>query len=340
MSSAQSTLWITESDVVSLMHLGQAIDALERGLLQEASGEARNMSKTHVAWGNGHTLHALGASFEGAGIVGTKSWAHTEHGATPLLTLWDSRTGRLRAIIEAFALGQMRTGATSGVATKWMARPDADTMALIGTGKQALTQVAALAAVRTLREVRVFSPTAEHRNAFTRDLVGRGFGFGVVEATSIADAVRGSSIVTLATRARTPFLDKSMLEPGTHVNAIGAITPERQEFAPDVFERAGLVAVDDPQAVQRLSREFMDYFGRPNASWNTVKPLSALVAAKAARSSTCDVSLFKAMGMGISDLALGIEVLDRALATGRGRPLDHPARVWPRLSAQPHLSQE
>src|SRR5438105_165769 len=138
-----SALWITEADVVEMMDLREAIDALEQGLLAEARNEAQNMVKTHAEWGGGATLHAIGAIFPQAGFVGTKTWAHTPGGATPLLVLLDATTGALKAIIEAFALGQMRTAAASGVATRWLARKDATEFAMIGTGKQALTQVAA-----------------------------------------------------------------------------------------------------------------------------------------------------------------------------------------------------
>src|SRR5207302_875353 len=80
---------------------------------------------TRVVWGEGHSLHALGGEAASAGFVGTKTWAHTAGGATPLLILWDSGSGRLKAVIEAFVLGQLRTGAVSGVATRWLARSDA-----------------------------------------------------------------------------------------------------------------------------------------------------------------------------------------------------------------------
>ena len=130
-------LWITESDVVESLSLPEAIPALEAGLALEAAGSARNMAKTHQIWGGHHTLHAIGAVVEGAHIVGTKTWAHTAGGATPLVTLWNSESGNLEAIIEAFALGQMRTGGISGVATARMAAWDADDFAIIGTGKQA-----------------------------------------------------------------------------------------------------------------------------------------------------------------------------------------------------------
>ena len=135
MNAASTPVWISEQQIVSLMNLSGAIEALEAGLAQQASGAASNMGKTHVAWGHSN-LHAIGAAFQDAGTVDTKTWAHTEGGACPLLILFDSANGQLKAILEAFALGQMRTGGISGVATKWLARPDADVLALIGTGKQ------------------------------------------------------------------------------------------------------------------------------------------------------------------------------------------------------------
>jgi ornithine cyclodeaminase len=136
--TVSSPLWITEAEVVALLNLSDAIAALEQGLRLEARGEAANMAKTHATWGSGSTLHAIGATFGSAGFVGAKTWAHTEGGATPLLILFDSETGALKAVTEAFALGQLRTGGISGVATHWLAAADADELAIVGTGKQAL----------------------------------------------------------------------------------------------------------------------------------------------------------------------------------------------------------
>src|SRR5438046_10767009 len=112
--------WITEADVAQSIDLRDAIDALTRGLREEAAGSARNMDKTAAHWGKASNMHAIGAVFEGAGVFGTKTWGHTEGGSTPLLLIWSTENGRLEAVIEAFALGQMRTGAMSGVAKRWM----------------------------------------------------------------------------------------------------------------------------------------------------------------------------------------------------------------------------
>jgi ornithine cyclodeaminase len=313
------------------MRLAEAIDALERGLRLEAAGTAYNMPKTQALWGGGHTLHAIGAVAPGAGLVGTKTWAHTGGGATPLLLLWDCESGRLRAVIEAFALGQMRTGAMTGVATKWMAAADADTLAVVGTGKQALTQVAAVHAARPLGRLRIYSPRAESRAAFA-DKVRAAFDFAVEDCTSVAAATEGAAIVTLVTRARAPFLAAEHLSTGAHLNAVGAISPEREEFHQDVFVRAGAVAVDKLDSVRRLSREFMTYYDRGPGEWAEVRPISALIAGGFARDAAMDVTLFKAMGMGISDLALGTDLLRRAEAAGAGRPLPHPEKALPRLS--------
>ena len=323
-------LWITEQDVVEVISLPEAIPALEAGLALEAAGSARNMEKTHQIWGGHHTLHAIGAVVEGAHVVGTKTWAHTAGGATPLVTLWNSDTGKLEAIIEAFALGQMRTGGISGVATGCMAKADADDLAIIGTGKQSMTQVVAVNAVRPLKRIRVFSPTAENRRAFLARLEKLFPTATLVEAASVEEAVKDAPIITLVTRARTPVLTASMIARGAHLNAVGAITPEREEFTQDVFDRISVIAVDMVESVKSLSAEFRKRFG--DGDWSQVRPLSELVAAKAERPKDADITLFKAMGMGLSDLALGIEILKLVRAKGLGRAMPHPKPAQPRLT--------
>jgi ornithine cyclodeaminase len=326
-------LWITEADVVEALSLPEAIPALESTLTLEAADQARNMEKTHQIWGGHHTLHAIGAVVEGAKTVGTKTWAHTAGGATPLVTLWNSDTGKLEAIIEAFALGQMRTGGISGVATDRMAARDADELTIVGTGKQALTQVVAVGAVRKLKRIRVFSPTPENRRTFIAKLEKLFPSADLIDAQSVAQAVKDAPIITLVTRARTPILEERMIARGAHLNAVGAITPEREEFTQDVFERVSAIAVDMVESVKSLSAEFRKRFG--DGDWSRVRPLSELVAAKAERPKGADITLFKAMGMGLSDLALGIEILKRVRAKGGGRPMPHPKPAQPRLTRSP-----
>jgi ornithine cyclodeaminase len=319
--AATPALWITEADVTALLDMHAAIAAVERALQAEASGAAQNLLKTYTQWGTGGTLHALGGALLPSDVVGTKTWAHTAGGATPLLVLFDAATGALCAVIEAFALGQLRTGATAGVATRWLATETARTFALIGSGKQAMAQVAAVLAVRPGCTVRVFSPTAAHREALAAR-VREVFAVEAATAGSIDEAVDGAAIVTLATRARTPFLRAQALARDAHVNAIGAITPDRAELAADVFDRCSVVAADSIPAVQQLSREFREHYG--GRDWTAVVPLSQIVGGALPRRPDSDLTLFKAMGAGIADVAVGVEVLECARHVGRGRRLEQP----------------
>ncbi|HEU5239571.1 MAG TPA: hypothetical protein VFU37_20740, partial [Pyrinomonadaceae bacterium] len=228
MSAVSSPLWISEADVVAMMDIAGAIDAFEQGLLTEARGEARNMVKTHVAWDSA-TLHAIGAVFPKKQFAGTKTWAHTAGGATPLLILFDSETGSLKAIIEAFALGQLRTASAAGVATDRLAAKDADDFAVIGTGKQALPQIAAAIAVRRIKRIRVFGRNEERRKQLAAQ-VKTEFGIETIAVRSVAEAIAGASIITTVTRATEPIVTAEMITTGAHINAIGAIVPSRAEI--------------------------------------------------------------------------------------------------------------
>lgn len=326
MADTNEALWISEQDIVDLISLKEAVPALESGLRLEHEGKAQNMKKTHAVWNDKKsTLHALGAVFDGAGLVGTKTWSHTPGGACPLLILFNSDNGKLLAVLEAFALGQMRTAAISGVATRYMSSPNANDMAIIGTGKQALAQVAGVNAVRDLQRLRVYSPTETKRIAFA-EKVRANFNFDVEVCKNVESTVKDADIVTLVTRSQESILSADMLTNGCHLNAVGAITPERKEFSQDIFTRTRLIAVDTVDSVRRLSSEFIEQFGEDDANWESVKPLSSLVSSGTTRPADCEISLFKAMGMGLSDLSMGSEILKRARENGAGRSIPQPEK--------------
>ena len=327
-----SPLWITEADVVSLISLPEAVEALERILAMEAGDAAANMPKTVLMVGENDAMHALGASVAGAGLCGTKTWVNVGGKSATVLVLFSLEDGALRAVIEATALGQMRTAAMTGVGTRRLAAAGCDEMAIIGTGKQALTQIAACAAVRPLKSVRVFSRNPASRARFVEAASDR-FDFRVTAAGTLEDAVKDAPIVTLVTNATQPFLEADMVASGSHINAMGAIVPKRCEFTADVFPRADVIAVDSLRGVRDLSAEFRDNYGDDEEAWRAVRPISALIADDYERPDGADLTLFKAMGMGISDLALGAEILERAMARGAGHALPERVRTPPRLTS-------
>ncbi len=316
---------ITESEVASTLDLREAIQVVEAGLRHQAAGTALDMAKTHASW-EGATLHAIGGVLAEQGLAGTKTWAHTPGGAAPYLLLFDSRNGSLRALVEAFALGQLRTAAVSGVATSLLSDPNADELAIIGTGKQALPQVAAVAAVRPLRRVHAYSRDHARASAFCRQ-IEKQLPIAATAASSVAEAVHDKPIITLATRATEPFLRAGMLAAGAHINAIGAVTPERSEFEPGLLERCSVVAVDSIAQTRELSSEFRAFYGADDAGWAPVKRLADLVGGEVPRPSGHHMTLFKGMGVGLFDLALGALCLQQAEAHDLGQALPSVVRA-------------
>lgn len=325
-------IWLREDEIVDLVDLNDAIDALESGLKEEGRGSANNIPKALGTWGDGSSMHALGSVFTEAGYCGWKTWANTKRGAEALFILFDSNNGALCAVMEAVSLGKMRTSAISGLATRWLAAEDAVEMALVGTGHQALTQVAAVAAVRPLERLKVFSPTAENRAKFVAQ-AREAFDFAVEEAESVEACVADTPIVTLITRASEPFLSGDMLAKGSHLNAVGAILPGRREFTADVFDRADLVVGDYLPNLQRASQEFIEHFEDGPGEWSQVKLLSEIITKGQKRPAEADVTLFKAMGMGISDLSVAKVAYERARERGVGMPVAKPGRAQPRWRA-------
>jgi ornithine cyclodeaminase len=317
-------LWLTEADVVSLINLSGVIEALERALRLEHEGKAKNMYKAQTVWKTGST-NVTGAQFLGDGFSGAKVWTNVGGSSEPLTVLHGADDGHVRAIIESIALGTMRTAALAGVATKWLAVPGADEMALVGSGKQSITQVAAVHAVRPLKRLRVWSPRAESRAQFVA-LARTKFKFEVVDAPTLEDCVKDAPIVSTVTRAKDPFLFLRHLAPGAHLNAVGAIIPEFAEIAPEVVAAADRIVVDNLEQVQENSRELQSHLGTDPKRWQSVLALAAVVAEGKGRPAGARLTLFKFMGVGLGDVAAGVEIYRRALAQGKGRKMPHAVR--------------
>lgn len=329
MTMAEGALYLTEADVASLVDLTDAIDAIEDACARQGRRETLEIPKALGTLVDG-SMHSLGSAFPDRAIGGFKNWINTKRGAAAVMTVFDVEQGSLSAIVEAGALGQLRTAAIAGVGARWLAPANASDMALIGTGRQAILQVASVAAVRPLRRLRVFSPTPDRRRAFV-DKTREAFAFEVEECATAGEALEGAEIVTLVTRAKQPFVHASMLATGAHLNAVGAILPASAEFSQDVFERARAVVVDSVAGAQFNSREFIDRYGAPgDAGWANVQTLSDVIASGVRPSTSGDLTLFKAMGMGISDLAVVQLVIERARDRKIGIPIAPRAAVTPR----------
>ncbi len=327
----EATLWISEADVTSALSLEDAIAALADGFGEEGRGRAIPMEKTMISFGDHGTLHALGAVLEDEQLVGTKTWAHTPGGADPVLLVFDANNGSLVAVVEAFALGQLRTAGTAALATDRLARANAARLGIIGTGKQAVAQVAAVCAVRPIAEVRAYSRDAERRAGFASSVEVE-LGVECRAVTSAQAAVEGADVVTLITRATEPVLSAAMVEPGVHINAVGAIDLQRREFEPSLLGGCSLVVTDSIAQVKNLSSEFREFYGGDARHWAAVRSLGEVVDHGMTRSGPEDVTLFKGMGSGLEDIALGREVLRRLRDRQGNVKVERRGRAKPALT--------
>ena len=308
---------IRESDVREVVKMSDALAAVEASLLEQANGTGVNEPRRRVRQPHG-TLHLMGAAVVERGFWGFKAYTVTRAGARFTINLYDIETGSLLALIEADHLGQLRTGAASGVATKHLARPDAGTLAVFGSGYQAETQLEAIAAVRSLRQVRVFSRSAERRASFAERMSLK-LNLPVIPVESESEAIRGADIVTTITTANDPVFDGQTLEPGAHVNAAGANSIARAEIDATAVRRASLICTDDIEQARIESGALTRAFERNALNWSKVRRLADVVAGMIpGRQRADDITLFESHGIALWDIALAAEVFTRAAAAGLG----------------------
>lgn len=323
------SLWLTEQDVYKTVSLNDAIDALEKGIVLEANGQASNVAKALGVWGQHRSMHALGSMMPERGYVGFKTWANTPDGAMAVFSMYSADNGALLCQMEAALLGKLRTSGISGLATKWLAPAAADEMAIIGTGFQAFPQIAAVAATRKLSRLRIFSPTKQSRDAFA-EKASEALPFKVTVCETLGDALDGVPIVTVVTRASEPFVHGDLIAKGAHINACGAVLPANAELHLDVLDRCDLVVVDNIANARANARELKEKYGDVDEEWKAVRTLGDVISGKASRTGEADVTLFKPMGMGLSDLSVAIAVYERAKEQGLGVELPAGQRVDPR----------
>jgi ornithine cyclodeaminase/alanine dehydrogenase-like protein (mu-crystallin family) len=259
----------------------------------------------------------MSATLPSSGLMGFKAYTHSPKGAHFWVALFDAADGHPRAVMEADWLGRMRTGAASGLATKYLARRDASIFTIIGAGSQALTQVLAVAAVRKLREIRVFSRDAGHREAFA-DQVSATLDVPVRAMASLRDAVDGAEILTTITPAAQPIFPGEWLQAGQHLNVCGSNYPDRREVDGRTIARADLLVADDVDAARLEAGDLILAEREGQMSWGRVRSLREVVAGTTGQRQPSDVSVFKSVGLAIEDVAAGSLVLQLAESRGVG----------------------
>jgi alanine dehydrogenase len=321
-NGGKSVLLLTEDDVRRLLTMDMALEAVEQGLRKLALDEATNAPRARVQTDHA-MLHVMAAAAKSLGVMGAKVYSTSrKSGARFLLPLFDGKSGSLLCLMQADYLGQVRTGAASGIATQFMARPDAGEVGVYGSGKQARTQVQAICRVRRIRQVQVYSPNEERRRAFATEM-SELCQTEVVPVSRPEMAAEKKDIIITATTSREPVLYGHWIAEGTHINAIGSNFLAKSEIDSATVRRCAVVAVDSKDQARLEAGDFQQALEDGSLHWADVRELGQIIVGRyPGRKHPQDVTLFKSLGIAIEDVAVAARVYARAQAEGIGKMIE------------------
>ena len=312
--------YLTEAHVKQLLTMKDAVRLVEEALKARAEGRATDVPRVRTRVPQG-TLHVLQAAAPELNRIGYKAYYSSPTGTRFHVHLYDMAKGPLDAIVEASHLGMVRTGAASGVATRYLAREDASIVAMIGAGKQAVGQLEAVCEVRKIAKVRVWSRKAATSQKFC-DALSKRLNVEMKVVASGAEAVKGAHIVNVITKASEPVLLGEWLEPGQHVNAAGSNSLIRRELDEAAVKRAGYITVDSRNTARNESGDLLPLAESGLLDWDTLAELGEIIIGRARRRASADeITLYESHGMGIQDLYVAHKLVELARTNGVGADL-------------------
>lgn len=314
-------IFLNETDVRQLLTMPLALDAVEEAHSELSLGKAIDVPRQRTRLPQ-TALHLLQGAMPGRDAIGYKAYTSNRSGVRFLVHVFSAATGGLRVVLEADFLGMMRTGAASGVATRWLARPDAEILGVFGAGWQAEGHLEAIAAVRPLRRVKVFSRNVERLVAFCSKMAER-LKIEVVPASSAEETVRGSDIVSTITTSAMPLFEAAWLSPGTHINAAGSNSLIRREVGEDVLKLSRPIVVDSVDSALKEAGDLLPAMEKGRLSERQLVELGDVIVGRHPGRSTADeITLFESQGMAIQDISLAVRL--EALARERGIGVELP----------------
>jgi alanine dehydrogenase len=307
-------LYLTEAEVAELLTPADALSAVEACFLRLARGEVDNRPRVRQRV-EGGAFAVMPAVDRELGLAGLKSYIWVPAGTPFVVCLFDIDGGALAGVIEADKLGQLRTGAASGIAAKYLAREGVASLGIIGCGWQAESQVQCIReAVPTIERVVAYCRSEDRLKAFCRKLDA--------EPGEMHQDAAAQDIVVTATTSRDPVLRGEWLQPGALVCAIGANDRRSRELDNTVLQRASFVCCDSIEQAKLESGDLMEPIGQGVLDWLEVHELQEVVAGEVqGRQSPDDIVLFKSNGLAAWDVAAGALALERAREQGVGREL-------------------
>ncbi|MDB5809994.1 MAG: Ornithine cyclodeaminase [Betaproteobacteria bacterium] len=304
--------YINEKEVAQILAMPKTVELVEASLKARAEGRAIDVPRVRARAPSG-TLHILEAAAPELKLIGYKAYySNPGKGSRYHVHLIDTDSGNLVAMIEASFLGMVRTGAASGVATRYMAREDAAIVGMIGAGKQAVGQLEAVCAVRKIRHVKVFSRNAERVRGFCETMNAK-LGITMEAVATCADAVRGVDVINVITKASVPVLLGEWLEAGQHINAAGSNALTRRELDVAAIARCTRVVVDSRGTARNECGDLLPLVESGKLDWDALPELGEVIVGRIpGRKSRDEITLYESHGMGIQDIYTGHHVLEVA----------------------------
>ncbi len=320
-------LLLKESEVRQLLSMEDGVRIVEEAHKLDAEGQAILAPRMALQLGGEvGTYRIMAAALPGMNTFGLKTLTGIPGRRSPELTyftilVFDGETGGFQALMPAGHITRTRTGAAGGVAVKHLARADAKILGVFGSGVQARAQVAAIRIVRDIEQVKIFDIVPEAADNFANDL--RADGVDTVIVSSPQEAVAGSDVVTTATTSKEAFIEGDWLEPGMHVNGVGANSPAKKELTPAVYAR-GHVVVDYKEQVLMEAGDLMAAIESGEFSEDDIAAElgEVIVGTKPGRTSDDEITVFKSVGVAYQDIATAAYVYSEAVARGMGEEID------------------
>ena len=316
-------IFLSENDVKKLLTVAMALEGVESAHRDLANALAQDTPRARTRLPQ-TVLHMLQGALPAQGVIGYKAYTTNRSGNRFLVHLFDAASGELLAIIEADYLGMIRTGAASGIAAKYLARPGSEVAGIFGSGWQAEGHIRAICAALPLKQVKVCGRQPEKLASFCARLHEL-TGVEMLPTASPEDTVRGSDLIGTVTTATQPLFNADWLAPGMHINAAGSNALIRQELSEAAIRRCELVYVDAVSTALAEAGDLLPLLekGRLHAR-QLVELGDVIIGRRPGRQNAAEITLFESQGMAIQDLAVGIRLLAAAREQGAGTRLPMP----------------
>ena len=312
--------YLNEKDVQQVLNMQILLETTEQSLIDRALHKAVDIPRERIYAPEG-IQHMLQAASKAIGYTGFKYYYTRPTGKSFYVHLISIETGKLTAIVEAIWLSMMRTGAASGVATRYLANEDSSIVGQIGSGHQSIGQLEAVCAVRKIKEARVYSRTRDKLEAYCKKMSDK-LGVPVNPAPSAEAAVRGAHIVNVITKSATPTIKGEWLEPGVHINAAGSNALSRAEIDDATVKRCDLITVDSRGTARKECGDLISSFEKGVIQWDYLTEAGDIYAGKVqGRTAREQITLYESHGMGIQDLYGAAKALELAMARNIGTQL-------------------